>query len=54
MAEQLTLVSAPKLRSSIEKLANLLLDFKQEALFLDFSREIEGYVRMLAEGLPYN
>jgi len=54
MPNRVTLISSPRLRSSTAKLAGLLLNLKHEALFLDFSREIEEYIRMLAEGLPYS
>ena len=54
MGSRITLVSAPKLRSRSSRVAELLPSLKQDALFLDFTREIEEYVRMLAEGLPYS
>ncbi|MHC1589534.1 MAG: hypothetical protein ACXQTQ_01040 [Candidatus Hecatellaceae archaeon] len=54
MVSRITLVSAPKLRSRSSRVAELLPSLKQDALFLDFAREIEEYVRMLAEGLPYS
>jgi hypothetical protein len=54
MGSRITLVTAPKLRSRSSRMAELLPNLKQDALFLDFSREIEEYVKMLAEGLPYS
>ncbi|RLI33587.1 hypothetical protein DRO53_05150 [Candidatus Bathyarchaeota archaeon] len=54
MGSLITLVSAPKLRSRSSMVAEFLEKLNYDALFLDFSREIEEYVKMLAEGLPYS
>ena len=54
MPAVVTLISTPKLRRSHEKTAQYLGRLKYEALFLNFSRELEEYIRLLAEGLPYS
>jgi hypothetical protein len=54
MPAVVTLVSTPRLRKSNEKAMRCLSKFAYETLFLNFSRELEEYVQLLAEGLPYS
>jgi hypothetical protein len=54
MTVQVTLITAPRLRSRTEQLAKILYSLRHDALFLDYSKEIEEYIRMLAEGITYS
>jgi len=51
---EITVLAAPRLRSSHVMLADHMLQTRYDAVFLMFSRELEEFVRTLAEGFTYN